>query len=150
MEVRFDNVIKLMNKYGAEVVSEMLTRLNGFKKNASGELQKSLKYDIDQNGDVISLVIEGVDYAKYVDKGRRPGKYAPVSALKKWAKIKGIPEKAVYAINRSIFKKGIAPTNFMTTTLTRRKSKFEELVAEAYKKDVELYLEWMTKELNKQ
>jgi hypothetical protein len=137
-----------MNKYGAEVVAEMITRLQGYNKKASGNLIKSLKYTIEQNGDVIELDIEGAPYWQYVDKGRKPGKFVPVSALQKWAALKGIPQSAVYPINLKIFRKGIAPTNFASTTLSRRKSKFEEMVALAYREDMIIYLDQLAREIS--
>lgn len=136
-----------MHKYGSEVVSEMITRLNGFKKKATGNLIESIDYDIDVNGTLVQLKIQAADYWKYVDKGRKPGKFVPVSALKAWARVKGIPESAVYPINLKIYKKGIPSTNFATTTLTRRKSKFEEMVAKAYKEDMIEYLTNLKNEL---
>ena len=136
-----------MNKYGAEVVAEMITRLNGFRKKATGNLIKSLTYDVEVNGKNITLNIDAEAYWKYVDKGRKPGKFVPVDALKKWAKVKGIPESAVYPINYKIYKKGIPPTNFATTTLTRRKSKFEEMVAKTYKEDMIDYLQRLKNEI---
>lgn len=136
-----------MNKYGAEVVAEMITRLNGFRKKASGNLIKSISYDVEVNGKNIVLNIDAEPYWKYVDKGRKPGKFVPVNALRKWVKVKGIPESAIYPINYKIYKKGIAPTNFATTTLTRRKSKFEEMVAKAYKEDMIDYLQRLKNEI---
>lgn len=147
-EIQFVRVRELMNKYGTEVVAEMITRLNGYGKKASGNLIKSLKYTIEQNGDIIELDIEGAPYWQYVDKGRRPGKFAPVSALQKWARLKGIPQSAVYAINLKIFRKGIAPTNFASTTLSRRKSKFEEMIALAYREDMQIYLDQLAREIS--
>ena len=147
-EIQFVRVRQLMDKYGSEVVAEMITRLQGFGKKASGNLISSLKYVIEQNGEQIELTIEGAPYWQYVDKGRKPGKFVPVSALQKWARLKGIPQSAVYPINLKIYKKGIAPTNFASTTLTRRKSKFEEMVALAYREDMAVYFDQLARELS--
>ena len=136
-----------MNKYGAEVVAEMITRLNGFRKKATGNLIQSISYEVEVNGKNITLNVDAAPYWRYVDKGRKPGKFVPVDALKKWARVKGIPESAVYPINYKIYKKGIPPTNFATTTLTRRKSKFEEMVAKAYKEDMIDYLQRLKNEI---
>ena len=65
------------------------------------------------------MVIEGEDYLKYVDEGRKPGKYPNIGELKKWARIKGIPDKAVFPIANSIFRFGIKPTHILQKTNTK-------------------------------
>jgi len=147
-ELHFKKTIELMNKYGKEVVAEMLTRLNGYGKKASGNLQKSLTYSVEVDSETYSLNIVAADYWKYVDKGRKPGKFVPVDALRKWVRLKGIPESAIYPINYKIYKKGIKPTNFASTTLSRRRSKFQELVAKTYKEDMEIYFNSLAQEIN--
>lgn len=147
-ELHFKKTIELMNKYGKEVVAEMLTRLNSYGKKATGNLAKSLTYSVEVNSETYSLNIVAAEYWKYVDKGRKPGKFVPVDALKKWAKVKGIPQSAVWPINYKIYKKGIRPTNFASTTLSRRKSKFEELVAKSYYEDMQIYFNSLAQEIN--
>ena len=96
----------LLNKIGKRWVGIIATLLQGNKpypKYATGKLIRSLQF-ISAKSD------NGFEYLKVVDGGRKPGKYAPIRALKKWAKVKGIPENAAYAINKKIFKEGIRAT----------------------------------------
>lgn len=102
-------------KVGNNVISE--ARANLMKKNskqynhiATKELYNSMKAVVVDD----ELSFELTDYAKYVDQGRKKGKYAPVDAIKKWCKVKGIKQSLAYVINRKIFLKGIDPTNFFT------------------------------------
>lgn len=71
-----------------------------------------------------AITIRMVDYWKYVNDGRQPGTYVPLKPLIDWIKIKGLNRdprgrfkagslKGLAArISKSIFKKGIEPTNF--------------------------------------
>jgi len=54
-------------------------------------------------------------YSVFVDKGRKPGKMPPVNVIAKWANRKGIPNpnKAAWAIAKSIAKRGIEPRPFL-------------------------------------
>lgn len=51
------------------------------------------------------------DYIQYIESGRRPGSFPPVSVIAKWAADKGITtdNNIVWAICQTIYKEGIAP-----------------------------------------
>ena len=55
-------------------------------KIATGRLRDSIQAV--QSGDNIQIEME--DYAKYVASGRKPGSYVPLSALTRWAQVKGL------------------------------------------------------------
>lgn len=83
-----------------------------------GSLSQSVEVDID--GDTLQLSMN--DYWKYVENGVKPkpdylkgtgsGTSVLIPLLKEWAKSKGLPEGAAFAIRKNIWKFGIAPTNF--------------------------------------
>lgn len=145
-----DNVKKILDKYGREVIAEMITRLTNAGHSASGKLINSLAYDIQNNLEEISITFSMADYGYYVDKGRKPGKMPPVSKILEWTRLKGIPEKAAWPIARSIGKFGIAPTNFFTISTTRRLSSLENMVGEAYLKDLDDELKKEVDTINKE
>jgi hypothetical protein len=109
-----------LNKIGKRWVGIIVTLLQGnrpYPKYATGKLVRSLQFKHYRNdeGDLVIELISaksdnGFEYLKVVDQGRKPGKYAPIDALKRWTKVKGIPENAAYAINKKIFKNGIKAT----------------------------------------
>jgi len=109
-----------LNKIGKRWVGIIITLLQGnrpYPKYATGKLVRSLQFKHYKNeeGDLVIELISaksdnGFEYLKVIDQGRKPGKYAPIRALKKWAKVKGIPENAAYAINKKIFERGIKAT----------------------------------------
>ena len=66
--------------------------------------------DINVNVDGFELVeILVNDYIQYIESGRQPGSFPPVSVIAKWAAEKGITtdNRVVWAICQSIYKEGI-------------------------------------------
>lgn len=109
-----------LNRIGKRWIGIIIALLQGnrpYPKYATGKLQRSLQFKHYRNeeGDIVLELISaksdnGFEYLKVVDAGRKPGKYVPIKALKKWARIKGMDEGAAYAINKKIFKEGIRAT----------------------------------------
>lgn len=94
---------------------------------ASGALINSIDYKLKKEAQAILVALESNDYLKHVDEGRKPGtgvwgkkpKGLPnISAIKKWAGLKGIPESSTWAIVYSIWKNGIKPSNVIDRTFT--------------------------------
>lgn len=141
---RLENPI---NNLGVEIVDVIISVLQSKNKIASGRLIKSIRYEYMADIESIKLLIYSEDYLTYIDRGRKPGKYVPISALKEWAKYKGIPEKAVWAINKNIFKFGIKPLNFIYDIKQRysKRDKFGVVTREYTK----IISEYLTQELKK-
>lgn len=64
--------------------------------------------------DVVDLELVNIlvnDYIQYIESGRKPGSFPPVSVIAKWAAEKGITtdNRVVWAICQSIYRDGIAP-----------------------------------------
>ena len=78
---------------------------------STGKLIESINPIISKEGELIDITIEGESYYKYVDKGRMKGTFPELKALEEWAKTRGIDEKYVYVIGRSIQNRGIKPRN---------------------------------------
>ena len=59
--------------------------------------------------ELVSILVN--DYIKYIESGRKPGSFPPVSVIAKWAAEKGITtdNSVVWAICQSIYRDGIAP-----------------------------------------
>lgn len=99
----------IMEKYGETTITDMVAILMRAGKLASGTLVSSFRAEVT---DALKLIVSFEDYGRYVNYGRRPGKFAPPNKIKEWCRIKGIPEEYSFAINMNIFKFGITPTPF--------------------------------------
>lgn len=150
----FRELIKFFDKYGAQVVAEMRTRLRNSGRVASEALYDSIKHIIANNKkDGISLSFELLDYYIFVDKGvsgvlrkvGSPYRFKTIfpnrkmaAHIKQWGKIKGSPA-SVYGTVVNIKKYGITPTQFYTLATTRRRKQLEtkitELLFVAFSKD---------------
>jgi hypothetical protein len=109
-----DVINKLLNNYGIDITREIKDLLEKSNIKASGDLIKSINYSIKKDNNGYKLLIEYNDYGDFIISGRKPNSTPPpISPIKKWAKLKGIPETAAYPIAKSIGKKGIKPFNFI-------------------------------------
>ncbi len=91
-------------------------------KTKTGNLYNSIQVSFDpaQN----RMKVNMLNYWKYVNDGRQPGKYVPLQPLMEWMKRKGMNRDTrgrfkkfnikgvAFAISKSIKKFGIQPTNF--------------------------------------
>ena len=117
---------KILNRYGDEAVSLVAAILKAKNKKATGTLINSFSYKIieDTNGLLSLGLLSDVDYAEFVDKGRKPGRMPPTKPLEKWLKAKGIgdsrKQKSIaFAIARNIGRFGIKPTPFIKPVLDK-------------------------------
>lgn len=98
-------------------------------KTASGNLQNSVRGLVSFNGVILSVVIDVADYWRYVEYGRRPGKFPPVDKIREWIRVKPVlprPDKngklpsentLAFLIARKIARKGIPATHSMSKTV---------------------------------
>lgn len=144
----FKNTEKFVLTYANQVENEIETRLTNHGKIASGHLYDSIGYEIKEEKGRIILTFKMASYGKYVDEGTDPstkypgdgggtGKSAFIESLKKWCRIKGLPEGMAFPIRRKIWETGLPSTNFFTIPTTRRKKQFEAGVKKAMILDIE-------------
>lgn len=85
-------------------------------KIATGKLLNSIKVDIDRKKNVYKFEIRSLDYLKYIEYGRKPGKFPPIDKIKSWIKAKKIKsdlniDALAFLISRKIAKKGTKGIN---------------------------------------
>ena len=129
----FDDIIKAgLENLGDQYVHYLTQELIKADKRSSGRLINSLNASVKPIGEgLFTLIIESEDYLKYVDQGRRPGKYVPVRALEDWVRVRGIPKTAVFPINQKIFRFGIKPT-FVISKAQKQLLNNIDIIDEAY------------------
>jgi hypothetical protein len=162
MQSRFPITRKYIETYGKSVESEIKKRLKGHDKYASGKLYESIRFIMKETPKDFTLDFTMLDYGKYVDKGVKgsktnkagntPYKYTnkmpPTKVFDKWVLRKGLAprdkkgkflnrDRIKFAIARSIFLHGVAPTNFFTIPTTRRAKQFEAGVGNAIAQDLD-------------
>lgn len=139
-----------MDEFGklwVKTLREQLITTQPFPKRATGKLYNSINYRVTEKDNDWTLTLLSEDYLKFVDKGvsgtqRRyntPYSYKtkkpPISVIKQWTRVKGLPEQAAYPIQNKIFRFGLKPTNVINKSIReieyRSKwiNKFEESIS---------------------
>ena len=159
-----NNTEEILNKFAKRVIQQSRTRLTKGKKNASKDLYNSLRYDLTTSAAAFILNFFMEEYGIYQDRGvsgkkrkyNTPFSYKdkmpPPKALDKCMvrrNIKGtrdaqgrfIKRKSLqYLLARSIYNKGIKPSNFFTKSFEQAFDKLPEDVVKAYRLDLEEFL----------
>ena len=159
-----NNTEEILNKFAKRVIQQSRTRLTKGKKNASKDLYNSLRYDLTTSAVAFILNFFMEEYGIYQDRGvsgkkrkyNTPFSYKdkmpPPKALDKWMvrrNIKGtrdaqgrfIKRKSLqYLLARSIYNKGIKPSNFFTKSFEQAFDKLPEDIVKAYRLDLEEFL----------
>lgn len=152
----FDETEKALQEFIDFVVRESKRRA----PKASGDLKRSIKGDVKASSNSFEAFITAEDYLPFIDKGvsgtekkyNTPFKYTnkkpPVRFLQTW--LKRITGKflgrdrrsAAFALQNSIFKKGIKPTNFFTIPFEKAFKRLPNELVEAYALDVEDFMDF--------
>jgi hypothetical protein len=119
-----------------------------FPKRASGRLVNSINYKLINTPQGTNLQLLAENYLTFVDKGvsgtekkyatpySYRTKYPPIQEIKRWVRLKGIPDEAAYPIQKKIFRFGMKPTNVINKTIrfieyrSKWKTKFEGEIAD--------------------
>ena len=64
-------------------------------KKASGELANTASYTIQIQGSMFTVYFILKDYWKYVENGRRAGRFPPPEAIEKWIQVKRLVPRSV-------------------------------------------------------
>lgn len=126
--IGFKHTIEVLNKYGQLLVEDYKSKLDSENITASSNLKNSVKYILNVNEMDIELNLSLAHYWKYVENGRRAGKWPPIDKIIEWIKVKPIikddrfgrlptDEQLAYLIGRKIYEKGIEPKNTLHNSI---------------------------------
>ena len=154
---------KVLNTFGERVVKLSKINLGVMKKDNTGDLRKSISYDIDvfRSGN-FAFAFNMEEYGGNVDRGRKPGKGIPINVLDEWIKTKPVRLRDLktgkflkqtpsrmkslsYLINRKIKNEGIEATYFFSKPFEEEFKKLPDALIKSFALDVESYLEQQLK-----
>lgn len=126
----------LLDKYAQRIIKNAQNLLKSLNKNASGNLSRSLDYEVKTQDNVTEVQFTGEDYLVNVEEGRRAGaKMPPQNKILKWMSIRGIksknPKSTAFLIGRSISRNGIKKTHFMKKTIRKENNALKKDVTNA-------------------
>lgn len=152
----FKNTISVLNDFGKFLVEEYKDKLILNNVNASDTLYNSVTYMVKNGNSVFEVQLSLEDYWKYVENGRKPGKWPPISAIEKWIEIKPIIprpmkngklptiQQLAFLISRKIGLEGIAPRPLLQQSIEEVWDIMREYLEEALAKDVENEISMVT------
>lgn len=138
-EVLREFAIRLRNEYQDKLIQD--------NKIATGELLNSVEYIIEKDGRSISVSLQLEDYYRYVEEGRKPGRFPPVDKMLEYIRVKPIipdertgripdERQLAYLIGRKIATEGIEPGYQLRDTKERLFREFENRIEEAITQDI--------------
>lgn len=146
--IEFEHLSKVLQDYAKDVQDHYKSELTADNAKASGELINSVKYILQRNNNTFQVSLSLLDYWKYVEYGRRPGKFPPLHKIREWIEIKPIIPRPMsngklptlnqltYLISRKIATEGIAPRNILQKTLEQINNEYDNKISEALTKDL--------------
>lgn len=123
-------------------------------KIASSNLYNNIEYQIEYDEDgfpeVFNLIME--DYWYWIDEGRKPGGFPPITPIRNWIIEKGINfppvngrvptlDQKAYLIGRSIAEKGTDGTDFTTLATQKTLEEAIDLFGDAYADQIQEFLD---------
>lgn len=149
LEFKFTNLQNALDKFINDFIDTYKNILIRDNKKASGNLIKSIKsLSIDFTSSKLSGSISLADYWKYVEYGRKPGKFPPPNKILDWIKIKPILPRPIngikptekqlaFLIGRKISKYGIKAGNQFSEALDLVWAKNSNLISDAISLDLQ-------------
>ena len=153
--MEFTNVIQFLNDYGKELADKYQRKIVNDDAVASGKLLNSIRYIFNKNNTSFEISMEMAEYWKYVENGRKSGKFPPISAIREWVKVKQViprpyngklptENQLAFLIARSISKKGIRPKPIFNDSIDDLMQYLEDGLEDAFTKDVENEMDKIT------
>ena len=146
-----ENLLATLRDYSQRVEQDYKDRLIADDKKATGTLINSISTQVKtSNGLVYDVVINLADYWRYVEEGRKPGKFPPPDAILKWIKVKPViprpyngkvptQKQLAFLIGRKIATEGIEPGNQLKETVDTLNAEYIPKFEAALKKDFDEY-----------
>lgn len=145
----FTNLQNALNVFLEDFINTYKNILIRDGKKASGNLIESLKpVSITYTNNKVQADISIASYWKYVEYGRRPGKFPPIDKILDWIKIKPVIPRPInglkapsekqlaFLISRKIARDGIQPGNQFSEALNLVWAKDQQMINDAIDADL--------------
>lgn len=106
--MEWKHLTEVLERYG----DLLCTKYKTYVPEASGALAQSARYEVRYDGTSYEIGLWLEDYWKYVENGRKAGKFPPLSKIEQWIKVKPVMPRAY---------NGKLPTEKQLTFLIGRK-----------------------------
>lgn len=149
--MEFDNLFKTLREYASQAVTLYKQRLLDDDKKASGQLIDSVSSEIKVGSDTFTVVLNLANYWKYVEDGRKPGKFPPPKAILKWVQVKPViprpihgklptKQQLAFLIGRKIATEGIEAGHQLKETVDSLNTEYIPRLEAALQEDFNAYV----------
>lgn len=150
--INFTELQQVLQEYAKEAEEIYKYQISLGGKNASRELTDTIKSKVVVGNQSYEVSLSLQHYWKYIESGRKPGKFPPVKAILDWISVKPIiprpgdngkiptPLQLAFAISNKIKEEGIKPYPAMATTKEELDKIYHERLSEALGHDVSNYI----------
>lgn len=146
--LKFENLQNALKSFIDDFIATYKGLLIRDDKKATGNLISSLKgVEIEFANNRMSGSVSLASYWKYVEYGRRPGKFPPVGKILEWVKVKPVIPRPIngikptekqlaFLISRKIARDGIEPGNQFREALDLTWAKHHKNISDAISIDI--------------
>ena len=163
--LRWPHLHNALIAFGEELVKAYRQGLDERNVHASNNLADSIRYEVKAGDRWMGVDLSLIDYWKYVEYGRKAGKFPPLDSIEAWIKVKGIQpmtrtqasikrwtqhrgsirkndggipsiKSLAYLIGRKIATEGIQPRPILATAIDETLQRFDEAINEAITLDI--------------
>jgi hypothetical protein len=150
--IGFENLEAVLNEYGEDVRRQYQANLTEHNRIASGELYNCY-FNVSLNGRTYEVALDLKEYWKYVEYGRKPGKFPPTNKILEWITIKPViprpdasgriptPKQLAFLIGRKIANEGYEGSNDLTDANDDIFKRYEPKIVAALAKDLGSYMQ---------
>ena len=144
----WEKTYEVLKEYAIELRNTLQDSYINDDRIATGDLLNSVEYIIEKDDRQIEVSLQLKEWWKYVEHGRKPGKFPPPDKILEWVKIKPVlpypdknnklptPNQLAYLIGRKIATKGIEAGNQLQETLDEINDRFMIKIEEAVREDL--------------
>lgn len=150
----FNNLQQVLDEFTKDVAETYRGLLLRDGKNATGELISSIRpMTPELVGGAFECSLSLAPYWKYVESGRRPGKFPPIDNILEWVKAKPqlarpnrldrkelTPKQLAFLVARKIATKGIQPGNQLEEAIDIVYARWKDRIDAAITADIETIL----------
>lgn len=147
---KYKNLNRVLNEIVQDVAVTYKEKLINNNKSSSGTLIKSIKAEPAKlQGNLYTGSLSLAEHWKYVEYGRKPGKFPPINNLITWVQEKNLLPRPTtlseankikslaYLIGRKIAKDGIQPGGYLGSSLDEVLAKYDNKLKQAVSQDID-------------
>lgn len=146
-DIQWRHLQAALDRLITRFIERYKANLTGDNKTASGTLIESIHPVLEYTSGKYDVSISLADYWKYVEYGRRPGKFPPPNAILNWIRIKPVLPRPIngitptekqltFLIGRKIATEGIAPGHQMQHAFDEVLASCNEELSSAIAQDI--------------